>query len=728
MYLVHRLGLRIGFPLPKSIGESMTLGRRVQIGALVYLLALISVPCFGSTLTVTNTNDSGPGSLRDAIAAAAPGDTIELSVSGTITLSSTLTITRDLTIHGPGASSLAISGNGSVLVLDVPIASGATVQVSGITITKGFGGVGAGGVFNGSTMVLADCVVSGNSGVGAGGGIFNYSNNRGLTIIRSTVSGNRAVLGGGIWNNPNAALTIIDSTISDNVSTANGGGINNVHGFVTISGSTISGNTGENGGGLSTTGTAVITDSTISGNSGSSAGGIFNWEGSTLTMTGSTLSGNRTSSWGGGISSWGTVNIANSTFFGNSAGNGGGIFHYAGPMAISSSTFSRNSAAESSGAAIWNQAPQLTVKNSILAGSPSGGNCGGSAGDSAGHNLSDDTSCSAFFVGAGDSNAQDAGLDPAGPHDNGGATMTIALMPGSAALDAIPASACTDAASVPVTTDQRGISRPQGSACDIGSVEIEAPSDATAPVVTAALTPAANSAGWRNSDVTIAWSASDPESGIASGPLPGSAVATADGAGQVFAADATNGAGLVGHGSVTVNLDKTRPTLTITGVVDGGVYGLGSSLHPAVQCDDATSGVASSSGSLAGGNGNGVGTFTYSATCTDRAGNASTSSATFRVVYSFGGFLQPIALPVSSFQGGSTIPVKFSIADGAGENVATAVAIISANGIVVGTATYDADERQYRFNLATSGFRPGVLIIAVGLDDGTSREAIVTLR
>jgi len=138
--------------------------------------------------------------------------------------------------------------------------------------------------------------------------------------------------------------------------------------------------------------------------------------------------------------------------------------------------------------------------------------------------------------------------------------------------------------------------------------------------------------------------------------------------------------------------------------------------------------VASSSGSLAGGNGNGVGTFTYSATCTDRAGNASTSSATFRVVYSFGGFLQPIALPVSSFQGGSTIPVKFSIADGAGENVATAVAIISANGIVVGTATYDADERQYRFNLATSGFRPGVLIIAVGLDDGTSREAIVTLR
>jgi hypothetical protein len=68
-------------------------------------------------------------------------------------------------------------------------------------------------------------------------------------------------------------------------------------------------------------------------------------------------------------------------------------------------------------------------------------------------------------------NSTPAGLDPAGLQDSGGVTKTFALMPGSPALDAIPVSACTDVNSVAVTTDQRGISRPQGSACDIGSFE-----------------------------------------------------------------------------------------------------------------------------------------------------------------------------------------------------------------------------------------------------------------
>ena len=331
-----------------------------------------------------------------------------------------------------------------------------------------------------------------------------------------------------------------------------------------------------------------------------------------------------------------------------------------------------------------------------------------------------------------------------------------------------------------------------------------APSDTTAPVVTGMLTPAPNGAGWNNTDVAIAWSASDPESAITSGPTPASATASVDGAGQIFSATATNGAGLVGDGSVTVNVDKTKPaiiagiiagtegssgwytsnvtvrfvcsdatsgvancpgdqtltgqgvnissaqsatdfagntsdasnavavnidsvspTLSITGVNDGGVYTLGP-VNPGIQCSDATSGVESSSGNLTGGNANGVGIFTYSAACTDNAGNLSRQSATFSVLYSFS-FLQPIPLPVSTFKGGSTIPVKFKVTDGAGVNITTAVATVSVNGgPSLGTATFDGE--QYHFNLRTKGLPLGPLTIGVSLDDGTVRSVSVTLK
>jgi hypothetical protein len=92
--------------------------------------------------------------------------------------------------------------------------------------------------------------------------------------------------------------------------------------------------------------------------------------------------------------------------------------------------------------------------------------------------------------------------------------------------------------------------------------------DTTPPVVTGTLDPAANAAGWNNSDVTITWSASDPESGITSGPTPASSTATLELAGQDFTSQATNGAGLIGTGLVTVNLDKTAPVIA-AGVPDG---------------------------------------------------------------------------------------------------------------------------------------------------------------
>src|SRR5207302_1088297 len=136
------------------------------------------------------------------------------------------------------------------------------------------------------------------------------------------------------------------------------------------------------------------------------------------------------------VNNGGTLRLINSTFSGNFANIGGGIF---------------NSAI-------------TTMKSTIVANSPSGGNCfnnGSPPFISEGYNLSDDGSCSSFLNQSGDLNNTPAGLDPGGLKDNGGPTQTIALLATSPAVDHIPVSPinhCTDEVGNPVTTDQRGVS------------------------------------------------------------------------------------------------------------------------------------------------------------------------------------------------------------------------------------------------------------------------------
>jgi hypothetical protein len=112
----------------------------------------------------------------------------------------------------------------------------------------------------------------------------------------------------------------------------------------------------------------------------------------------------------------------------------------------------------------------INLKGTLIAGHPAG-NCAGNAQiASLGHNLSDDASCN--LAGAHDIDDTAAGLDPAGLASNGGTTQTIALLPDSPAMDAVPIADCTDAQDQPLLIDQRGSVRPVGSGCEIGAWEL----------------------------------------------------------------------------------------------------------------------------------------------------------------------------------------------------------------------------------------------------------------
>ena len=230
-------------------------------------------PARGDTLTVTSTADSGAGSLRQAIADAAPGDTVDLTgLSGVITLTSgRLSIGKDLTISGPGAAALAIDGNASSPILDV--GSGVTASVLGLTITNGNNTSHGGGIRNRGALALTNSTVSGNSTDITGGGIWISGFGSTLTLTNSTVSGNTAFNGGGIWNNSNTTVTLTNGTVSDNTATNNSGGILNA-GTLTLTNSTVSDNMANRSvGGILTSGLAgpvSFKNTIIAGNSAAS--------------------------------------------------------------------------------------------------------------------------------------------------------------------------------------------------------------------------------------------------------------------------------------------------------------------------------------------------------------------------------------------------------------------------------------------------------------------------
>ncbi len=201
-----------------------------------------------------------------------------------------------------------------------------------------------------------------------------------------------------------------------------------------------------------------MSNSTFSSNSASGGGGICNLPGGTVTVSNSTFSGNSTTGGGGGIQSYGTVIVSNSTFSGNSTDGDGGGIHSFSTLTVSNSTFSGNGANRGGGIYRYTGGT-VTLKNTIVANSPVGGNCNNNITDGGGNLSYPDTTCPGING--------DPLLGPL--QNNVGPTETMQLGPGSAAIDAGNDAIC---AAAPVNNlDQRGIARPWGTHCDIGAVE-----------------------------------------------------------------------------------------------------------------------------------------------------------------------------------------------------------------------------------------------------------------
>jgi hypothetical protein len=177
------------------------------------LLCAAAIPAEATIIPVTNTNDSGPGSLRQAFAIANDGDTIDATgVSGVIPLTSgELLVDKSVTIDGAGADVLAVDANMASRVFRT-VFSGETVAISGFTIRNGHAGNAGGGIDNeiGATLTIINCALIGNA-AGLGGGTFNGGM---LIIANTTISGNTAANGGAAYNSGGGTLTITNSTIS----------------------------------------------------------------------------------------------------------------------------------------------------------------------------------------------------------------------------------------------------------------------------------------------------------------------------------------------------------------------------------------------------------------------------------------------------------------------------------------------------------------------------------
>ena len=426
--------------------------------------------------TVTNLDPAGPGSLRDAIDQAnlnAGADRVlfQTGLSGTIHLNDPdapgspyygLHVNEALDVVGPGADQITVSGDARSRIFDVnPATYGDDVSISGLKVIQGStkydgGGSAGGDIYSrGADLTLTNMVIH-SGAAGRGGGV--YENNGTLTMRDSTVTGNQASFrGGGVdirFNPSEYESQVVNGQADQQTVTPS-----------VITGSTISNNAAGNKYNFDSDRAGGATDATQPSPRYGGGGGLST--ASSVTVENSTLEGNTANGQGGAIyadSYQGSSRVPGSpalivrsaTISGNAAGAGGGIYWYSFKGYGSTGPDAPNPVIENSIVAV-NRADQQ-VNGNDLAGSRSQGQQAeppvqsDAVFDTAFSLVKDPSGVTLNETIAG---SNITGQDPqlAALNDNGGPTRTMALQPGSPAID----HGHTPAGE---TTDQRGQQRP----------------------------------------------------------------------------------------------------------------------------------------------------------------------------------------------------------------------------------------------------------------------------
>ena len=275
-----------------------------------------------------------------------------------------------------------------------------------------------------------------------------------------------------------------------------------------------------------------------------------------------------------------------------------------------------------------------------------------------------------------------------------------------------------------------------------GDVNIDLTPPAIAPV---SPVPAANSAGWNNTAVTLAWDCTDALSGPVDTTV--SASIASEGAGQSRTGQCVDAAqNTANHTQGGVNIDLTDPAVILAAPANGASYLLNAAVAADFGCTDALSGIGSCAGTLADGallETSSPGGKTFTVTATDLAVNASAVTHAYSVRYNFTGFASPIRPEVNRVNAGRTVPVKFSLLDANSAFITTLAAFASlgsdpvacdsgevidldgdADGSGETTIRYDAAANQFIYNWKTESSWAGTCrVLTLALADGSEHVA-----
>jgi len=458
--------------------------KRIGLLPIMFSLAIAGIAVFGvpqPALAAGVVGNGTPGSCTETALNTA------ISGGGEVTFNCganphTILITSEKIIFSStsldGGNLITLDGGGTTRLFSVN-AVGA-LELHNITLSRGFASPG-GAINNAGLLTIANSTLTGHLTYSYGGAIYNSGV---ATITNSSLTNNNAAasFGGGVYNHESGILSVISSYFGNNFGGLVCGGIYNV-GTTTVQEVTFDSNTGGHAGAIINFGhllvdhsvftnnkssvgnggaihneasgkEVIIRESTFTKNQAQSSGGaIVNY--SPLSLEKNLFQGNGAITLGGAIYNYsnGTLTATNNTLTGNTAGNGGGIY------SIGIATLTNNTLKVNEVYGLVNAGAGIVESLNTLLADNSPSNCSGTI-TSLGHNLEDGDSCG--FNTTGDLKNKDPLLGPLA--DNGGNTLTFALLVGSPAINAGSNTGCP-------ATDQRGMRRPLLGVCDIGAYE-----------------------------------------------------------------------------------------------------------------------------------------------------------------------------------------------------------------------------------------------------------------